>query len=477
MDDRFSQLPWAELWHTQGEIPWSALETFADAVATEPDLPEELFKTYEQARETSRGKTCYADLYVPAIFALAAPKLDEDRRRRIGESLVKKLAEAGRDDDDPMMEVLAAASGSMGPIIVPTVLDMIAAEPDPWGAWIHLWNLTALAAETDDAGLREQAVQACVGLLERADRGEVEVDEGMEAAHTLGLLGRTEYTELLKRLSRKSDPFGARADYEQAVELLNGSADRDEWPESWEEPVHEWLDYHWEMMRDWFAERDAEEANFDSTEPRNLVRRFMKSAWATDLPEGLFDEAGFITSRLLEYADTYEGVDPDELDEQVLHSVLLDMFPRKITGERGFFAKVAPIVEAFLEWMGSEGALADASALAQAVHGWSEEIVATAMDPDNWGPAKRTAMKAEQAGVDITNADALQRFWHKQALQSLESLEQEAPDQEDESPFTPTTPIVEHTPKIGRDEPCPCGSGKKYKKCCGNPAKGQAANT
>jgi hypothetical protein len=30
-------------------------------------------------------------------------------------------------------------------------------------------------------------------------------------------------------------------------------------------------------------------------------------------------------------------------------------------------------------------------------------------------------------------------------------------------------PIVPPTPglKIGRNEPCPCGSGKKYKKCCG----------
>ena len=23
------------------------------------------------------------------------------------------------------------------------------------------------------------------------------------------------------------------------------------------------------------------------------------------------------------------------------------------------------------------------------------------------------------------------------------------------------------TKKVGRNEPCPCGSGKKYKKCCG----------
>lgn len=26
---------------------------------------------------------------------------------------------------------------------------------------------------------------------------------------------------------------------------------------------------------------------------------------------------------------------------------------------------------------------------------------------------------------------------------------------------------VNRSPKIGRNDPCPCGSGKKYKKCCG----------
>ncbi len=30
--------------------------------------------------------------------------------------------------------------------------------------------------------------------------------------------------------------------------------------------------------------------------------------------------------------------------------------------------------------------------------------------------------------------------------------------------------IVRETPKIGRNDPCPCGSGKKYKKCCGKDA-------
>ena len=27
--------------------------------------------------------------------------------------------------------------------------------------------------------------------------------------------------------------------------------------------------------------------------------------------------------------------------------------------------------------------------------------------------------------------------------------------------------IVHSEPKVGRNEPCPCGSGKKFKKCCG----------
>jgi len=28
-------------------------------------------------------------------------------------------------------------------------------------------------------------------------------------------------------------------------------------------------------------------------------------------------------------------------------------------------------------------------------------------------------------------------------------------------------PLVKKEKKVGRNDPCPCGSGKKYKKCCG----------
>ena len=51
----------------------------------------------------------------------------------------------------------------------------------------------------------------------------------------------------------------------------------------------------------------------------------------------------------------------------------------------------------------------------------------------------------------------------------------QAPDLSEASPMakvqTPaavkTAPHNEHGEKVGRNDPCPCGSGKKYKKCCG----------
>jgi uncharacterized protein len=43
---------------------------------------------------------------------------------------------------------------------------------------------------------------------------------------------------------------------------------------------------------------------------------------------------------------------------------------------------------------------------------------------------------------------------------------------EDDEPAVPA-PIRRATPKIGRNDPCPCGSGRKHKHCCGAPGRAQ----
>jgi preprotein translocase subunit SecA len=47
------------------------------------------------------------------------------------------------------------------------------------------------------------------------------------------------------------------------------------------------------------------------------------------------------------------------------------------------------------------------------------------------------------------------------------AVETRRPSGEGEEQPTATKTIVREQPKVGRNDPCPCGSGKKYKKCCG----------
>ena len=45
-------------------------------------------------------------------------------------------------------------------------------------------------------------------------------------------------------------------------------------------------------------------------------------------------------------------------------------------------------------------------------------------------------------------------------------LPSEKPTQEEQPKESQPDATVHVGPKVGRNDPCPCGSGKKYKKCC-----------
>jgi SEC-C motif-containing protein len=60
-----------------------------------------------------------------------------------------------------------------------------------------------------------------------------------------------------------------------------------------------------------------------------------------------------------------------------------------------------------------------------------------------------------------------ERFARKAAtLQELGPKIVSAPHRENQAPVAPVAAVVAKA-KVGRNEPCPCGSGKKYKRCCG----------
>lgn len=44
--------------------------------------------------------------------------------------------------------------------------------------------------------------------------------------------------------------------------------------------------------------------------------------------------------------------------------------------------------------------------------------------------------------------------------------EEDEEDEENEEGYEAQQPARRDESKVGRNEPCPCGNGKKYKKCC-----------
>jgi hypothetical protein len=106
------------------------------------------------------------------------------------------------------------------------------------------------------------------------------------------------------------------------------------------------------------------------------------------------------------------------------------------------------------------------------VHGWLFHAV-----PDRFEPGESLARHVGsvlKALVDFTartSGEKLGRL-RDDVYESLDDLghalqhghsHHQHHDEEDE----PQAPYVRGGPKIGRNDPCPCGSGKKFKKCHG----------
>ncbi len=63
-------------------------------------------------------------------------------------------------------------------------------------------------------------------------------------------------------------------------------------------------------------------------------------------------------------------------------------------------------------------------------------------------------------------SDEADRRYHKRRERE-EAHRKQRPGEDDEPLPPPVETIRGQNDKPGRNEPCPCGSGKKYKQCCG----------
>ena len=91
--------------------------------------------------------------------------------------------------------------------------------------------------------------------------------------------------------------------------------------------------------------------------------------------------------------------------------------------------------------------------------------------------AEREALRVEQE-KEFEEAQAIDRQRQAEEQKRREELAREkataasrhdAPDAgtSETAPGVDGRPLRRENPKVGRNDPCVCGSGKKYKQCCG----------
>jgi len=106
------------------------------------------------------------------------------------------------------------------------------------------------------------------------------------------------------------------------------------------------------------------------------------------------------------------------------------------------------------------------------VHGWLFHSVPERFEPgDSLARHVGPVLKALVAFAARTSGDKLARL-RNAVNDSLEDLEHalehgHSHHHHDDHDEEPQAPYVRGEPKIGRNDPCPCGSGKKFKKCHG----------
>jgi uncharacterized protein len=104
--------------------------------------------------------------------------------------------------------------------------------------------------------------------------------------------------------------------------------------------------------------------------------------------------------------------------------------------------------------------------------GWSGLWMSDALRPsdgtDNAHLITPFLRLGDEAGLEITRKEGNAQRWVDAVVPSLVAIHAHWLERRSAQPDVASrVPVRREAPKLGRNDPCPCGSGRKYKKCCG----------
>ncbi len=143
------------------------------------------------------------------------------------------------------------------------------------------------------------------------------------------------------------------------------------------------------------------------------------------------DNADYVVKSFLDYVFFHEHKEIREMTDDHVNHFMLEFAPRKLSFSTEDAKKVPEILSHFLVFLETEGHIHNGVQLGETTKANSRAFIKV-MPKQKKAPATKTAKPTKKAAP-------------RKKPKKKEVLEA----------------------KVGRNDPCPCGSGKKYKKCCG----------
>ena len=124
------------------------------------------------------------------------------------------------------------------------------------------------------------------------------------------------------------------------------------------------------------------------------------------------EDAEYAARLAIDFGADYNHGGPLRWSAVVVEIFMVDWLARKVTEEPAFYARVPEVLTDWLRYAGRRRGVPQEllDEVIAAVATYREEMLATVEDPQAWGPAKAFAAAAEEAGVDLTDPGAVERY-------------------------------------------------------------------
>ena len=165
-----------------------------------------------------------------------------------------------------------------------------------------------------------------------------------------------------------------------------------------------------------------------------VSRDFLASKALKSKTKTFIETVDYTIKSFLDYIFFNEHKEIRELNDTVTKHFMIEFAPKKLTFTSEAAKDVSDILSRFLVFLDREGHIHNGNELSSIVKR-SNRTFLKLLPRTKQKPAKKTSKKTP-AGKKVTKKK-----------KSSKKVSAEI--------------------KVGRNEPCPCGSGKKYKKCCG----------